>query len=368
VKIIHVYKAYYPASLGGVEKFIDSVALATTPLGAVHELLTIHQEPQPKSCLQGAVMVHAFPQTFSLSSCPVSFSLFRRFKEMTQGADIIHYHFPWPFADFMHLALGINKPSIVTYHSDIVKQRLLKIPYEPVMNCFLKKVNVIVPTSDNYLKTSPVLRRFHEKCRVIPLGLDDQYYLQVDADKKESWKKQLGSNFALFVGVLRYYKGLHILLEALKDTEMSVVIAGAGPEEAALKKQAEALNLKNVFFVGFVNEEDKKALCSLCRFVVMPSHLRSEAFCLSLLEGLIYGKPLISTELNTGTTFVNQHDKTGLVVQPGNAEELRQAMLRLFSDDVLCERFSKGARAHYDNYFSAQKMGAAYYDIYQQCE
>jgi len=142
------------------------------------------------------------------------------------------------------------------------------------------------------------------------------------------------------------------------------VIAGAGPEERALKRQAHKLNLDNVYFVGKIDEEDKRALYSLCRFVVVPSHLRSEAFCLSLLEGLIFGKPLISTALNTGTTFVNQHSKSGLVVQPRNPQELVEAMHALSSDEDLHERLSQGARQHYVDNFSAARMKEAYVDLY----
>jgi glycosyltransferase involved in cell wall biosynthesis len=64
--------------------------------------------------------------------------------------------------------------------------------------------------------------------------------------------------------VLRYYKGLHILLDAVANTDYPVVIVGAGPIEQELKDHAERLGLKNVMFVGAVDELDKVALLKLC--------------------------------------------------------------------------------------------------------
>src|SRR4051812_23759578 len=130
--------------------------------------------------------------------------------------------------------------------------------------------------------------------------------------------------------MLRYYKGLHILLEAVQGTGYPVVIVGSGPVERELKEHAARLRLKHIHFPGVLSEEDKVALLRLCYAVAFPSHLRSEAFGISLLEGAMYGKPMISSEIGTGTSYVNEHRHTGLVVPPGDPVAFREAMRRLW--------------------------------------
>src|SRR5690554_7273157 len=132
---------------------------------------------------------------------------------------------------------------------------------------------------------------------------------------------------------MRYYKGLHILLDACKDTDYPVVIVGAGPLENTLRQQAQRLRLHNVYFLGPLPDPEKNVLLQLSRVVVFPSHLRSEAFGISLLEGAMFGKPMISSEIGTGTTYINIDGETGLVVPPSDPAALRAAMHQLWHED-----------------------------------
>ena len=126
------------------------------------------------------------------------------------------------------------------------------------------------------------------------------------------------------------------------------------------------MKLKNVRFIGRVDEQDKSALYQLCRAVVIPSHLRSEAYCLTLVEGLMFGKPLISTEIGTGTSFVNQHNETGFVVAPQNPLQLREALQQLQNDEALCQQFGQAARKRYEVFFTAERMAKLYFELYKK--
>jgi rhamnosyl/mannosyltransferase len=281
-------------------------------------------------------------------------------------ADLIHYQYPWPFADMLHLAAGRDKPAVLTYQSDIVRQRLLMPVYRPLMRRFFATMRAIVPTSPNYLMTSEPLQDYRDKTTIIPLGLDETSYPEPAAERLAHWRKEAGEDFFLFVGVLRYYKGLHILLDACVNSESRVVIVGAGPVEAELKQQAARLGLTNVQFLGAVGDEDKVALLKLCRAVVFPSHLRSEAFGMTLLEGAMVGKPLISSEIGTGSSYINIDGVTGLVVPPGDPAALRAAMARLKQDDALAAQLGRGARERFEELFTAQKMAQSYAALYQR--
>jgi len=176
----------------------------------------------------------------------------------------------------------------------------------------------------------------------------------------------LGDKFFLFVGALRYYKGLHVLLEAASGTNYPIVILGAGPKEEELKEKSIQLGLNNIYFVGKLPDEDKVALLKLCYGLVFPSHLRSEAFGVSLLEGAMYGKAMISCEIGTGTTFINIANETGLVIPPDDPEALRNAMRYMWENPKRVSEMGSKAEARYWELFTASGMVEEYVKIYEE--
>lgn len=365
MKILHIYKSYYPETLGGVEQTIYSLSKALAKQSVTSDVITTSGKKTSYVHESEYNRVYFYPRTLDLFSCPMSLSLMTHFRQLAKQYDILHYHFPWPFADLLHLFQGTNKPSVLTYHSDIIKQKTLNRIYQPLMRQFLKRIDSIATTSDNLLKTSPVLRQFKEKSKVIPIGLEMPNVPENKNALLEEWQQKLPQPFFLFIGVLRYYKGLDFLIEAVRDTHISIVIAGAGPEEIRLKALANHYHIHNITFLGKIDEADKWALLELCHAVVAPSHLRTEAFCISLLEGLMHGKPLISTELGTGTSFVNTHNLTGLVVPPQDPLALKQALLDLLNDKALYDSLQIGTLKHYQHFFTAEQMAQNYLSLYQ---
>jgi O-antigen biosynthesis rhamnosyltransferase len=266
--------------------------------------------------------------------------------------------------DLVHFAVRPAKPTLVTYHSDIIRQRLLLALYRPLQSRFLAGVDRVVATSPNYLATSTVLRGLGDKVTVIPIGVNKTDYPTAEPQRLRRWTTEIGEKFFLFCGVFRYYKGLHVLLEAAQGTDYPIVLVGAGPIQAELKALAAKLKLRNIHFLGHVSEEDKVALLTLCHGVLFPSHLRSEAFGVSLLEGAMFGKPMISSEIGTGTTFVNIHGETGLVVSPGDPSSLRDAMRFLWSNPAQAAAMGGRAEERYQKLFTGDQMVAAYARIY----
>jgi rhamnosyl/mannosyltransferase len=204
------------------------------------------------------------------------------------------------------------------------------------------------------------------KPTVIPLGIEDAARGTAHPARTAYWRDRFGKGFVLFVGVLRYYKGLHVLLEAATAIEARIVIVGSGPCEQDLKRQARAARLRQVSFVGAVDDLDKHALYRLSGVFVFPSHIRSEAFGLALLEAAMYGKPSVSCELGTGSSFVNRHGETGLVVPPANPHELRAAVNRLLANRQEREAFGRNARKRYLEHFTADAMVARYAQEYRE--
>lgn len=364
MRVLHFYKTAFPKTIGGVEQLIHQIASGCGKYGVTSSVLSLTADRDTRTVELNGYSIHRVRQHFQIASTGFSVSAISRFQQLASRADILHYHFPWPFMDVVHLVTKVKKPALVTYHSDIIRQKHLLKLYTPLRRKFLESVDRIVATSPNYLSTSDVLGKYAPKVSVIPIGLDKAGYPETSPKILHYWRTKFGSKFFLFVGVLRYYKGLHILLDAAHGLEYPFLIVGAGPIEAELRAQAARLGLRNIHFLGHLSDQDKVALLSLCYGVVFPSHLRSEAFGISLLEGAMYGKPMISSEIGTGTSFVNVANETGIVVPPSDPLALRQALRYLWEHPGEAAEMGEKAEKRYRKYFTADKMVRSYLNIY----
>lgn len=369
MRVLHVYRTYYPDLPGGLQEAIRQIALSSAHFGVESRVFTLSPDPHPAEIDRLEARVIRCRSWAAPASCDLGgIDAFRRFSEMTKWADLIHYHFPWPFADLLHHVVRPKTPAVMTYHSDIVRQRWLGRVYAPLMQGMLRGMRAIVATSPPYAQTSPVLAdtEHRDRVRVIPLGIDEGSYPQLGDDGVlHRLSLDEGEPFFLFIGVLRYYKGLHTLVQAAASVNAKVVIAGTGPEHVALQAQVCKLGLQNVVFAGQISDAEKVALLQRCRVFVLPSHLRSEAYGVVLVEASMYGKPMVSCEIGTGTSFVNLHDETGFVVPPESPVALAQAMNALLGDGVLAENFGHAARRRYEALFSGPALGRAYAQLYQ---
>lgn len=366
MKVLHFFKTYFPETMGGIEQVIFQLAEGGRAHGIEADVLYLSKRGNAEGETLAHHKVHRAYENIHLASTGFSWRAISAFKELASQADIVHYHFPWPFMDMVHFMSGVKAPTVVSYHSDIVKQKSLLRLYSPLMNSFLGDVTAIVATSPNYLASSPVLQRFKEKVSVIPLGIDRTTYPHVDRARLEHWRTVVGEKFFLFVGALRYYKGLDFLLEAAKATGLPVVIVGGGSLENDYKERATKLGAVNVRFLGSLPDDDKVALLELSHAIVFPSHLRSEAFGITLLEGAMYGKPLISCEIGTGTSYANIHEETGLVIPPENVPALALAMQTLWENQDQSNKYGAEAKKRFDRMFTAESMVKSYVGLYRR--
>lgn len=365
MRVLHFFKTYWPDTFGGVERTIHAIAKGTADYGIQSDVLSLSRAPEQNTREFDGHMAHKAKLDFEFASTGFSREVISKFKELSVAADIIHYHFPWPFMDFLHLLHPPGKPTIVTYHSDIVKQKLLLRLYRPLMHRFLSSVDRIVATSPNYLESSETLQRYRDKTEIIPIGLDETDCPRASKELEAGWKARFPNPFFLFVGVLRYYKGLHTLIEAAKDVDADILIAGEGPMESELKAQAARAGLHNIHFLGAVSDLDKAALLQLCTAFVFPSHLRSEAYGLSLVEAAMFSKPMISCEIGTGTSFINKDGETGIVVPPEDAGALAAALTRLSKDRSISDSCGRHAALRYASELRADLMVERYLSLYR---
>lgn len=370
MKVLHVYRTYYPDPPGGLQEAIRQICLTTKKYGVENTIFALSPRPEPKTILREEARVVRARSWFAPASCDIGgIEAVSTFRRLVQQADLVHYMFPWPFADVLHHASGNDKPSVLTYISDVIRQRSLNTLYAPLMWQTLKSMRAVVFNAPRYATSSPVLSdsQLYDKLRQIPLGIDEASYAKSGDD---SIFDRLGfdgsSQYFLFVGVLRYYKGVQYLIEAASSVRVPIVIAGSGPMARSLMNQASALGLSNVIFAGQVSDGEKISLIGRCTALILPSHLRSEAYGMVLVEAAMYGRPLISCEIGTGTSYVNAHDETGFVIPPADPAALAAAMNRLLDQQGLVEKFGFAARRRYEEYFSGEVMGQAYASLFSE--
>ncbi|MFA5632405.1 MAG: glycosyltransferase [Porticoccaceae bacterium] len=367
LRVLHVYRTYFPDTQGGGEEVIHQACRNTRHLGVESRVFALSPNPSAEPLHREEADVFQAKRHVEIASCGMSLSALAPFRRQAAWADVLHYHFPWPFGDLLHLAGGevTRKPTVVTYHSDIVRQKAIYPLYRPLMRRFLQRVDRIIATSPNYVANSSLLQEYRDRVQVIPIGLDDSNCPRPGDDSVAACRRRYGDDFLFFVGVLRYYKGLNFLLEAASATRANIVIAGAGPEEQSLKAYARDHGLHNVHFVGRISDTEKMALLAACRAMVFPSHLPSEAFGISLIEAAMMAKPMISCEIGTGTSYVNLDRHTGLVVAPADPAQLAQAMNLLVGDEALAREWGQNARWRYETLFTGEAMGRQYAALYQ---
>lgn len=371
MKVLHVYRTYYPDPPGGLQQAIRQICEGCQPLGVESAVFTLSPQPLPNRLARDEGMVYRSKSYAAPASCDLGGpESFRHFSELARWADVLHLHFPWPFADLLNLLPAAKRPKVMTYHSDIVKQKVLGLAYYPLMRHTLRSMDAVVATSPPYARTSPVLRRLvdPQRLKVIPLGMTDVLPLPAPDAAGASIVSRLGLDdrpYVLSLGVLRYYKGLHILVDAARSVHGSIVIAGSGPEEQRLKQQVADLGLHNVVFAGQVSESEKHQLLAHCRALALPSHLRSEAYGMVLLEAAMHSKALVSCDIGTGTSFVNQHLETGFVVPPEQPQALADALNQLIDNAERALTMGVRARQRYEAHFTSETMARAYADLYQ---
>lgn len=354
MRVVHVYKDFYPVP-GGIEGHIRDLAARLHRLGVdVSVLVTSLDGVTRRETLFGVPVTRA-ARLAHVASTPISLALFREL--WRTPAEIYHLHFPYPPGELAYL-LRPRGRLVITYHSDIVRQRTLLRVYQPLLTRLLRQADAILVTSPQYLASSPFLRQVAPKCRLVPLGIDLERFDWVGPGQVEAWRAKLGTPLVLFVGRFRYYKGLDYLVKAVSLIPgVRLGLVGSGPEGPRLRRLVAKHGLEaRVSFVGDVTDEELPAIYRAADVYVLPASERSEAFGISLLEAMAAGLPVVSTELGTGTSYVNRHGETGLVVPPRDPEALAAAVTELLADPDRRQAMGAAGRRRVEAEFTLDRL------------
>ena len=371
--ILHIYKDYYPV-LGGIENHVRVLAEASAACGHDVSVLVTSLDRRTRFETLNGVKLIKTSRWINVSSAPISPAMFRQARQLGRAADIVHLHFPYPLGELAHLLSGSRARTVITYHSDIVRQKTLRVLYRPFLWRILRRADRIVATSGRYLDTSPYISRFKDKSVIIPLGTNVAQFANVDPQRVAELRAHLTNNprpatnyLLVSVGRLRYYKGLGDLIRAMTSIpDTRSVIVGVGPMQAEWRQLAESLSVADrVTFAGEVADDDLPLYYAAADLFVLPANARAEAFGTVVVEAMAAGRPVVTTEVGTGTSWVNVNGQTGLVVPPRDPIGLAAAINRLLADDELRRGMGRAAQQRARDEFTIEKMIERVLAVYQ---
>lgn len=378
MKIVHIYKDYHPVR-GGVENHMRQLAEAQAALGHQVTVLVTSTAARASTETLNGVRVIKTSRQLNIQSAPVSISYPFVLRHETAGADIAHVHSPYPPGEAFNLWFGRAQRTVITWHSDIVRQKMLLRFYAPILRRVIAQADTILPTSDTYARSSPWLRKHLMKCVSVPLGIDTARFvatpaiasraMQIRQSLLEHWHGLAHpTTLLLTVGRLRYYKGVDDLIRALPLLpDALAVVAGSGPMELPWRALAEERGVaERVVFTGDVSDADLPAYYHSADIYVLPANERAEAFGIAILEAMASGLPVVCTEVGTATSWINQHDVTGLVTPVKNPEALARSIQQLQRDSALRKRLGDAARQRVAAEFTQEQMIERVMQAYQQ--
>ncbi len=346
LKVLEVNKAYFP-HVGGIETLVKQYSEELGQFDAQVRTLVCceNQGGTIRERINGVPVIRA-ASLGTYFSCPLSWQFIKQFRRMSRQADVIHIHMPFPLADFAMLLSGFKGKVALSWHSDIVKQKKLLALYKPLLKYLLNRADMIFVATEGHIDGSDFLYEYREKCRILPYGITVEDYLNID--RKPILTEKLTDKDSVkvfFTGRLVYYKGVDVLLKAFRLVYgCELFIAGTGELEAELKAYAKEHNMEDkIHFLGFLPDDELKQAYADCDIFVLPSVAKSEAFGIVQLEAMVYGKPVVNTNLPSGVPYVSLDGETGLTVPPSNAKTLAKAINRLAEDKGLREEYGKNA-------------------------
>ncbi|HAZ11909.1 MAG: hypothetical protein A2X86_07340 [Bdellovibrionales bacterium GWA2_49_15] len=368
-KILQIGKFYFPYR-GGIESVTQSLSEGLANAGMdVTVMCSMEKRWSSMTREIEGVKVVKVPQLGVIASQPFTPTWPDVYKDLAQEADLIHIHCPNPLAELSFLLAPKHCPVVITYHSDVIRQKWLLPFYYPLQKMFLRAVDRIIVPTVNHIRYGAGLKDLQDKCTLIPFGLDPasmEKNIVSNVIGKELQSKY--GPYALFLGRLVSYKGLDFLIEAMRDVKHNLIIAGDGLERSRLEALVAQHQLQDrIHFFGSVeNQELFRALYHSCQMVVLPSVTPAENFGMIQLEAMCASKPVITTDLKSGVPVVGEPGRTNLIVPPRNSELLGEALNYLFNNPIEAKRMGAMGRQRFENMYTMDKMIQGHINLYSE--
>ena len=337
MKILQLSK-YYPPTLGGLELVAEFFSRASVLLKNEVTVIALGQTTKNYTGRFGEKVLQS-KEDIKLNSSPFSLRYFLNVRKeiLENRPDVIFLHLPHPYSHeiakwIKSSSLNKNLKIVGVFHSDVVKQVHLKDAYNFHFKRHIDIYDYFVCSSKNLKNSSEILSSLpDEKVKIIPFCVD-----HTNIGKPVSRPEKFQAKF-ITIGRLVPYKGYEFLINCFNSLPYDLTIIGSGP----LNKELQKLANYNIKFLGEVSEEQKFSLLNTHDALIMSSINKAEAYGMTIVEAFSLGLPVIAADIDTGVSFLVNHDKTGLKFKVQDEASLKQQIRRFESDPQLRKALSQ---------------------------
>lgn len=365
---LHAYKVFPPDVTGGIP---EAIAYIAQGMSSRHQSLVLVARDRGlgRRFTSDGMSVEAVTSIGTVMSSPLAPSFPLRLAQRARKALLVALHHPFPLND-IGVAMGLPEHTalVVHWHTKIVGKRPFAAALGPILSHTLARAQRIIVSHPTLVKNSPFLVRYADKCAVVPYGVHVDYWGELDDTqrRKASELRARYPRLVLATGRLVPYKGFHVLIEALRQVDATVMIVGEGPLEDDLRQTARRLGVGERFVLaGGLSREDLKVHLHAARIFALPSVTEAEAFGIVQLEAMAAGLPVINTDLPTGVPDVARSAREGLTVRPGDPAALAAAINRLLDDEGLARNLGAAGRRRVAAEYRAEVFVKRIEDVYE---
>jgi glycosyltransferase involved in cell wall biosynthesis len=349
------------AQHGGIERYAEDLARGLVGRGHRVTVLVYDNTNRSPFRVDGITVVPT-PYKWSFASQPLSLSAISLSRALTAAdrIDVVHAHFPDPLAHLAMTLLPPEIPKVVTWHSDIVRQKWLGYMYQAVSTRFFCNLDHVIGASPFHVMSRQIPSSVLQGHRhVIPYGIDRDRLVLTEKTRSQAYclRQKMGGELLIFaLGRHVYYKGFEYLIDAvIQSSKCRLILGGEGPLFHELAERSSVAR-DRILMPGAISSEDLPAYFEASDVFCLPSVEQSEAFGLVQAEAMAFGKPVVNCWLNNAVNFVSVHSETGISVAPRSIDELIDAFEVLRSSPDVRMRYGLAAKQRVAKLFSLSSM------------
>jgi glycosyltransferase involved in cell wall biosynthesis len=372
MKIIQV-APYFQPHIGGVETHVLDISVELQKRGHEVSVFTSQYNPNlPEFESHDGLEIHRIKPMVNIFTTPLIPKL--RKKLLKSPCDLVHAHIPPPFVEFFS-ARARNKtkiPLVLTYHCDLelpnFLNKFISGFYRRTFGHYsLIHTDRIIVTTNTYAATSRSV--WHFKPLVVPNAVSSKDFNPDNDGSKIRKRHDLdGKNVVLYVGRIKFHKGIEYFVSAAKffKDDTKFLIVGSGDYEEVVKDYIENLKLEDrVIMVGKVPSEELPLYYAACDVFVLPSLTRLEAFGIVGLEAMASGKPVVISDI-PGVREVIKNGKEGFLTPPMGIKEMAQNIKKLLDNPDLRKKMGMAGRKKVIEKFEISKVVDQLEKVYQK--
>lgn len=371
-KVLQISKFLTPP-YGGIENHVESLCKYLKSYKPILLTSTKKQDSFEINNLKSyeVNLVRSYGKFLSVELSPNIY--FKGNKMIADGkVDIVHGHLPNPWVNLL-IQSNTNCPSLVTWHSDVIRQKFSKFFYNFLQKTTLKKVDRIIVPSEAHYNSSNFLQslKIENKISFIPIGIEiDNLKKEEEIDNEfiETIKSKISNKkVILTIGRHVYYKGYEYLIKSLKtvDKDAILIMVGEGPLTKKLKYIVKTYSLESkVLMLKNLKRNQLKYLYKICDIFTLPSIERTEAFGIVSAEAMVFKKPTVVCDLKNGVNDLNKNEYNSLYAKLRTPDDLSDKLNYLIKNEDYAKKLGENGYKHVNDNYDFNKVAVEIEKVY----